>query len=357
MQNEYYTMRFENAVSASFKTIAGKMIFRPSQGMDIFRILRKQNIAKNIRKKFNYQGITIPPVAIFSITENCNLKCKGCYAACRNSIQGQSVSPDNFSAAISNLSNHGIRIIMIAGGEPFTCSWLNEAMKMFRDTLFIVFTNGLFIDSSKAREFKKSGNIIPVLSIEGGMEHTDERRGTGMFEKILSVSCMLRKEKVIFGFSHTVNSENLEEICSDKHIHSLMKFNPGIIFNVEYVPAAPDTEYLTLSETDRSKVIRFMNLCRKKYKSLFITMPGDEAQWGGCLAAGRGFFHINSAGNIEPCPFAPLSPGNIFDTPLIQLLQSGMFASIRKNHHLLTETSGGCALWSNRELIAELIKN
>lgn len=357
MQNEQYTMRFENAVSASMKKITGKMIFRPSQGIDLLRILRNQKIAKNIRKKFHYQGITIPPVAIFSITENCNLKCKGCYAICRNSNQSQSVSPENFSTAISNLSKHGIRIIMIAGGEPFTCNWLTEAMKMFRDTLFVVFTNGVFIDSLKAREFKKSGNIIPVLSIEGGMKHTDERRGAGMYEKILSVSSILRQEKVIFGFSHTVNSANFEEICSERHIDSLMHFKPGIIFNVEYVPAAPDTEHLTLSEPERIRVIDFMNHCRKKYKSLFITLPGDEEQWGGCLAAGRGFFHINAGGRIEPCPFAPLSPGNIFETPLIQLLQSGMFAKIRKNHHLLTETSGGCALWSNRELIAELIKN
>lgn len=32
------------------------------------------------RKKFKRQGIHIPPIIIFSITNKCNLQCNGCYS-------------------------------------------------------------------------------------------------------------------------------------------------------------------------------------------------------------------------------------------------------------------------------------
>ena len=40
---------------------------------------------------------------------------------------------------------------------------------------------------------------------------------------------------------------------------------------------------------------------------IVVSFPGDEKSSGGCLAAGRGFFHINSHGGAEPCPFSPYS--------------------------------------------------
>ncbi len=31
---------------------------------------------------------------------------------------------------------------------------------------------------------------------------------------------------------------------------------------------------------------------------VFVSFPGDEKSSGGCIAAGRGFFHINSHGGL-----------------------------------------------------------
>lgn len=43
---------------------------------------------------------------------------------------------------------------------------------------------------------------------------------------------------------------------------------------------------------------------------VFLSFSGDEKYVGGCLAAGRGFFHINANGEVEPCPFSPYSDVN-----------------------------------------------
>jgi MoaA/NifB/PqqE/SkfB family radical SAM enzyme len=73
------------------------------------------------------------------------------------------------------------------------------------------------------------------------------------------------------------------------------------------------------------------------------------------LAARRGFIHISPSGRVEPCPFAPYSDANVRDVPLRDALASPLLATIRTNHDRLTETSGGCALWSQREWVQSLL--
>ena len=42
---------------------------------------------------------------------------------------------------------------------------------------------------------------------------------------------------------------------------------------------------------------------QKKMPALFISLPGDEERYGGCLAAGRGIMHISF--NQKALPFLP----------------------------------------------------
>ena len=65
-----------------------------------------------------------------------------------------------------------------------------------------------------------------------------------------------------------------------------------------------------------------MQAFRNKYRALFVNVPGDEKDFGGCLSAGRGFVHVSAEGDLEPCPFAPYSDVNLRDKPLKEALQS-----------------------------------
>ena len=98
-----------------------------------------------------------------------------------------------------------------------------------------------------------------------------------------------------------------------------------------------------------------MKQYRKRYRSLFIAVPWDEDDVGGCLSAGRGFVHINAKGDLEPCPFAPFSDTNIRDHALKEALQSKLCQEIRKVPELSREKGGGCVLWKERELVQSLM--
>jgi MoaA/NifB/PqqE/SkfB family radical SAM enzyme len=95
---------------------------------------------------------------------------------------------------------------------------------------------------------------------------------------------------------------------------------------------------------------------RENYPDIiFISFPGDEKTSGGCLAAGRGFFHINSHGGAEPCPFSPYSDINVKNTSLKEAIHSKLFQKLQNQSILMEEHSGGCVLFEKKEQVEALL--
>jgi MoaA/NifB/PqqE/SkfB family radical SAM enzyme len=88
---------------------------------------------------------------------------------------------------------------------------------------------------------------------------------------------------------------------------------------------------------------------------IFLSFPGDEKYMGGCIAAGRGFFHINADGGAEPCPFSPFSDINLKDCTLLGAIESPLFKKIREGGLLLEDHSGGCVLFEKEAEIRKLM--
>jgi MoaA/NifB/PqqE/SkfB family radical SAM enzyme len=127
-----------------------------------------------------------------------------------------------------------------------------------------------------------------------------------------------------------------------------------LFFFVEYVPVAEDSEALLLSDEQKALVQALCDRLMQALPGLFIGFSGDEEQYEGCLAAGRGFMHINPVGKVEPCPFAPFSDTDLRYGSLKEALESRFLQEIRNNHQLLKEGKGGCALWANKSWVKEL---
>ena len=70
---------------------------------------------------------------------------------------------------------------------------------------------------------------------------------------------------------------------------------------------------------------------------------------------GRGFFHINSHGGAEPCPFSPYSDVNVRNTSLREAMRSPLFTALRDGNILTGGHEGGCMLYEKRELVEKLL--
>jgi MoaA/NifB/PqqE/SkfB family radical SAM enzyme len=318
-------------------------------------IVLHQMKATQRREDLEKEGVHVPAFMIISVTRKCNLNCKGCYARELHSKGGSEMDDELLKDVLGQANDLGISIVMIAGGEPLLRDGLVDILKEREEIIFPLFTNGLLLTKQKVEELKEARNIVPVLSIEGFEEDTDLRRGEGVFRRLKNVLPVLSEFDIFWGISITVTTDNFEIVTGKEFVTELINSGCRLFFYVEYIPVEEGTEHCAPTIQQRAFLVELMKDLGEQFPGLFITFPGDEEAFGGCLSSGRGFVHVNPSGDLEPCPFAPYSDTNLKDTPLKDALRSKLLAQIRKDHSKLEETRGGCALWENRDWVKGLL--
>jgi len=318
------------------------------------RLLWRQWRAARVRARHEKAGTHVPPFVIYSITGNCNLDCAGCYDKLLHRFDRPELTADQMRRVLSEARGLGVSIMLIAGGEPLLRNDLLEITGDFPEILFLLFTNGSLLDDDRILNLKRQRHVIPVLSIEGDESQTDERRGTGTYEHVMAAMERLRRRRVFFGTSTTLTRENFEQHLDMAHLRSLIGRGCRLFYSINYVPVEPGTEHLQLAPEQVHDLERRLAGFRKTLPAIFIAFPHDELALGGCLAAGRGFVHINAYGDVEPCPFSPYSDVNLAETSFKDALASPLLQAILNSDVELDETDGRCALWKRRDWVAAL---
>jgi MoaA/NifB/PqqE/SkfB family radical SAM enzyme len=342
-----------DALGVFFKDAVRIALTNPSQSFFFLRTLRWQNRANKMRKKLELEGLHVPPVLVISVTSKCNLHCEGCYHQALRAKSDAEMSDERLDRLIDEAKALGISFIVLAGGEPLLRPNILDISKKTPEILFLMFTNGLLLNDQVLERIASNKNIVPLLSLEGYQIDTDGRRGTGVYNQLLKSIGKLKNKGLFWGASLTMTRTNFDEVTDDAFIEQLVDSGCKLFMLVEYTPVIAGTQDWVLSEEQKSKVIGKRNVFRKKYSAMFIALPWDEDEIGGCLSAGRGFIHVSAEGNVEPCPFIAYSDTNLKNLPLKEALKSKMLKIIREHHAELKEIQG-CALWEKREWVQSL---
>lgn len=353
---EYLTEGVERIVSEAVKAT----LKNPKESAFMLRFAAASRTASKKRRKAEGKGEHIPPFLIASITSKCNLHCAGCYSRCNHATVDsepvRQLTDEEWQNVFNEADELGISFILLAGGEPMLRRGVIEAAGKEQNILFPIFTNGTYLDDRYLELFDKCRNLIPVMSIEGSRELTDERRGAGIYDKLIANMDEIKKRGLIFGASVTVTTRNYKEVTSQAFLDSLADKGCKVVIFVEYVPVTEESRELAPTDTERefmqNEIIR---LRETRPEIVYISFPGDEKSSGGCVAAGRGFFHINSHGGAEPCPFSPYSDINVRDSSLKDAMNSPLFIKLRDEGYLLEDHEGGCILYEKRELVQQIL--
>ena len=353
---EYMTKGVERIVADALRAT----LKNPKESTYMLKFASASKKASKKRAAAEAAGEHVPPFLIASITSSCNLHCAGCYSRCNEATTDikpvDQLSGEEWKKVFDEAEELGVSFILLAGGEPLL-RWdvMQEAGKKPK-ILFPIFTNGTFISEKYLDLFDSYRNLVPVISIEGNKQKTDLRRGEGVYDKVIEVMDGLYKRNLIFGASVTVTSENIEEVTSDGFLKSLSDRGCKVVIYVEYVPVTEESTELALTDRQREQLLSEVVRVRSDYQEMvFVSFPGDEKSSGGCIAAGRGFFHINSHGGAEPCPFSPYSDINVRDTSLKEALHSKLFSSLRDNDILADDHKGGCVLFEKRDQVQAIL--
>ncbi|MEL7608076.1 MAG: radical SAM protein [Bacillota bacterium] len=352
---QYLSDGVEELVSSILRAALGNP--RESAFVAKFALYAKR--ASALRTKAEHRGEHIPSFLIASITDRCNLKCAGCYARANHACSGEgaddALSAHEWAGIFDQARALGISFILLAGGEPLLrADVLREAAKL-PEILFPVFTNGTLLDDGIYEILDKNRNLLPFLSLEGDRSSTDARRGQDVYDTLLKKMDSLKKRGILYGASITLTKANIAEVTGDAFLDALRARGCKAVIFVEYVSADHASSEIAPTEAERAYLEgRLAELRSRENEMIYLSFPGDEKESGGCLAAGRGFFHINARGGAEPCPFSPYSDTSLRERSLKEALSCPLFLSLRTGGLLTKEHAGGCVLFENEETVKRL---
>ena len=353
---EYMTGGVEKIVKGAIRATLSD----PRESAFMARFALSSRDASRRRANAEARGENIPPFLIASITSSCNLHCAGCYSrqnhACTDEEPVEQLTGEEWARIFEEAKELGISFILLAGGEPLLRWDVIEAAGNYPEIIFPIFTNGTLLGDEYIKLFDKKRNLLPVLSIEGRQEKTDERRGGGVYASVKEAMERIQRNHLIFGASVTATTANLREVTGEEFLDELRDSGCKVVIYVEFVPVTEESQDLAPGDAEREYLRDRLAEIREEYPDMvFISFPGDEKSSGGCLAAGRGFFHINSHGGAEPCPFSPYSDINVKNTSLRRALRSPLFTALREQNVLMEDHNGGCVLFERRETVEALL--
>jgi uncharacterized protein len=304
-----------------------------------------------------------PTLGIIHTSNNCNLKCKYCYAHPDNAPK-QDMSLNVMQKAIDEmllLPRENLHIsIEFHGGEPLmhfntirNAVLYGEKVSRIKgiSILYQMQTNGTIINE-EIINFLKDKNIKLRISIDGNKEIHDANRlfknGEGSFSKVFNNIKLLQDNKVDFEVISVVSKTNVDSMQN-----VLDFFIEHKITNIRLIPMwIQGNADCSLAITPEHFSERYIELIRKiiyyninnyikisniNLKYLFETILSWERNFMCFRApcgAGLDMIDFSVNGDVYPCEEMnerqELKIGNIFDTPLKEIIDNSELIKILK---------------------------
>lgn len=286
------------------------------------------NGTKTVRANREKYHCNIPWVILLDPTSACNRKCKGCWSA--EYGHKQSLTFDELNSIVNQGVAMGTHFYMFTGGEPLLRKKdLIKLCELHPDCAFLSYTNADLVDEEFCEEMKRVGNISLAISIEGTKDSNDARRGEGSYDHVMKAMDLLKSKGCLFGISVCYTRANVDAVTSDEFVDLMISKGVRFAWYFNYMPVgSAAVEELIPTPEQRTHMYRWLRKMRnsKTGKPMFVIDFQNDAEYvGGCIAGGRNYFHINSAGDIEPCVFIHYSDSNIREQTLIEALKRPLF--------------------------------
>ena len=315
-----------------------------------------------------------PYLVALNLTKRCNLKCDHCYLDATTKLGGghDELSTEECFRLIDQIAevNPGC-LLVITGGEPLVRpDILDIARHAVEHRFMVVFgTNGMMITDEVAKELVEIGVMGVGISIDSldPEKHNAFRGLPGAFEGALNGIEACKRNGLQFQIHFSAQPMNYQELPAViDWAHDL----GAKVLNVFFMVCTGRGEELTdITPEQYEEVLGYLVECQDKYQDMLVRArcaphfkrlayekdpysPITKAQGymgGGCLA-GTNYARVTPNGDLTPCPYMPLSAGNVREQSFVNLWEhSEIFNSFRYPHLKgkcgdceYSEICGGC---------------
>jgi MoaA/NifB/PqqE/SkfB family radical SAM enzyme len=299
---------------------------------------------------------SLPSILAVSPTMRCNYNCTGCYS--RGRSEDDELSRVELTALLTEAETLGVHSIVLTGGEPLLRDDVLDLIAEHPRLLFFLITNGSLITPEVARRVAHNANLVTLVSIEGFAPDTDGRRHPGAHHTAMAAIDRLRIARAVYGFVATYSAANAAQLATDAFIDRMVDVGCAVGFFTEYVPCGSDPRPDWVLDEGTRAPFRERVLEFRRSKPIVLSLfPDDEyGRENRCAGAGRSSLHINSQGDIEPCPFVPIARDSIRNGGLLAGCRSPFLHAIREHPELLRRQRYACSLFEHCDELHGLAK-
>ncbi len=331
------------------REIPPRLLWRFMVGAGLGNLLAIRRFEKRKRA-----GVVFPPIVFISVTQRCNLTCKGCWAT------GVERPADMERALLEKIvresATQGCRFFGILGGEPLLLPWLPDFFDAQPSHYFQLFTNGRFLDDAVARRLRAAGNVSPLISVEGVGTSYEARRGEGdMFGAALNALACCKRHGLVTGVATSVSASNFNDVVTPGFIDEMVGRGAHYVWYYIYRPSGPQPGFEEALDDGQVRALRRFLLAQRQrcQAAVIIDAYWDHEGRALCPAATGISHHINATGDVEPCPPVQCSDCRIGlpDDVAAKIANSPLLSAFRAE---VPEWTRGCALMDHPAELAAL---
>lgn len=250
---------------------------------------------------------------LIETTGRCNLSCIFCGSDCKNQLNPDELSAQEWCGAVDDLAELGVKRIVLSGGEPTLKTGIEDLIIHLnsRGIEWGMVSNGFWLSPDFLQIMEKYKPYAVGLSIDGRAEIHNKLRGNPRsFQKVIENIKKLQEREIPVSVITTVHKLNFAELPAiaslilEKEIYGwqiqlAMPF--GRMGERRELLLSQD-EFLELCvfvETVR-KILPFVNIAAA---DCFAWAPAGkirDGKWSGC-GGGINSIGIDSLGNVRGC--------------------------------------------------------
>lgn len=310
-------------------------------------------------------AVNAPRIISWNITLRCPLKCSHCYVdAGEQEAEGVLGTREAFGV-IDQIRAAGTPVVVLSGGEPLLREDIYEIARYGtkKGLRMVMGTSGYLIDKAGASKLRDAGIRAVAISLDSNDAAThDSFRGlVGVWERAVAAIGYCRDAGIAVQINMAVmrsalsDVDDIIDLGTSLGVRDYQLFFPIPTGRARQIEPRSPEEY---EELIRQILIRYrdsgLNIrptCAPQFRRIADRLGIVNPAWGrGCLA-GITYCRIFANGDVTPCPYLPVSAGNVRTTPFREIWnRSPLFTALRDPDRLtgkcgqceFKSTCGGC---------------
>lgn len=298
-----------------------------------------------------------PRIISWNITLRCPLKCSHCYVDAGEQEADGVLSTQEAFSVIDQIRATGKPVVVLSGGEPLLREDIYAIARYGTEQglRMVMGTSGYLIDKAVASKLKDAGIRAVAISLDSKdpAVHDSFRGLDGVWERAVQAIRHCRDAGIGVQINMSVMRSaisDIEEVIglgTSLGVRDYQLFFPVPTGRARHIKPHSPEEYEKLI---RQILIRYWNsdlnirpTCAPQFRRIADGLGITNPAWGrGCLA-GITYCRIFANGDVTPCPYLPVSTGNVRTTPFSEIWYNSPLFTALRDPDRLTGKCGQCS--------------